>query len=349
VTCNEQVVVGGFASPTRFDSSTSGVHVMRTILSLAVVFGLVVAAPAADPPKITGTMPSLVLAQAASKYGKVTLTVKFHETFWKDVVETYQVEELRTVDGKQVKVTVPKTVTKKVSLVVWKETEVHLGQPGVSVSDATGKVITPDDVLKRLEKETAILRAVGGPADPFYLQTTKPDTLVLVTPPPLPPPQPATPVPSGKITPAIPPAPGSVPPPAKPKGELEPSATEKEIIDLANAERKKVGAAPLTATPLLIKTAWQHSANMARQSKLDHTLDGKGVAERLNDVGYVWSRCGENIAWGQSSPKEAIESWMNSPGHRENLLSTDNTQIGVAVATGSDGQQYWTMVLARPR
>lgn len=328
---------------------------MRTVLSLAVVFSLVAAAPAADPPKITGTMPGLVLAQAASKDGKVMLTVKYPVTSYKTVNETVNVEVVRKVDGKEVKVLVPETVTKMVVITEWKVTEVRLGDAGVAVTDATGKAVSRDDVLKRLEKETAILRAVGGPADPFYLQTTKPDTLVLVT--PIPPPQPATPAPGGKVVPTpIPPGSGKeVPPPlptappAKPKGEFDPSATEQDIIDRANAERKKAGAPPLAASPLLIKAARQHSANMVEQGKLEHTLDNKGVAERLNDIGYVWSRCGENIAWGQHTPTEAIESWMDSPGHRDNMLGTDNTQIGVAVATAKDGSKYWTMVLAKPR
>lgn len=320
---------------------------MLTVLYLAVVFGFVSAPQAADSPSIQGTMPSVALAQATSKDGTITLTVKHLLTVEKNVAETIQVEVVTKVDGKEIKVLVPETKTKTTSVTQWCVTEVGLGDPGVLVSDAMGNAVTPDVVLERLEKETAILRAVGGPVDPFYLQTTKPETLVLVT--PLPPLPLDTPLPLDKMSPTpIVPAPLPLPPqPAQPPEESEPSATEQEIIDLTNAQRQKAGAPPLTISPLLIQAARQHSANMAKQDILDHTLDSKDVAERLDDVGYAWRHCGENIACGQRTPAEVVHSWMNSPSHRDNLLSTGNTEIGVAMAVGPDGRRYWTMVLAQ--
>jgi uncharacterized protein YkwD len=115
---------------------------------------------------------------------------------------------------------------------------------------------------------------------------------------------------------------------------------------LANGERKKTQLAPLIANSLLTKAARSHSANMAKQGRLEHTLDEKSVGSRLDGVGYVWNRCGENIALGPNTPAEAISAWMSSPGHRDNLLSKDFHHIGVASATAGDGQQYWTMVFA---
>lgn len=178
---------------------------MRTVLSLAVVFGLVagssaqeppkvtpVIAPTVDLPKITGTVPQVVLAKAATKDGKVVVTVKLAEQICFPETQTVSMDVVKRVDGKDVTEKVTKAVTVTVCKTQWKVVEIPMGQPGVSVTDGTGKAVSQDDVLKRLEKETAILRAMGGPADPFYLQTTKPETLVLVT--PLPPPQPAAPV-----------------------------------------------------------------------------------------------------------------------------------------------------------
>ncbi len=319
---------------------------MLTVLYLAVVFGFVSAPQAADSPSIQGSMPSVALAQATSKDGTITLTVKYPLTVEKNVAETNQIEVVTMVDGKEVKVLVPETKTKTVLVTQWCVTEVGLGDPGVLVSDAMGKAVTPDVVLKRLEEETAILRAVGGPVDPYYLQTTKPETLVLVTPLPPSPLDTAVPVDKMSATPILPAPRPLQPQPAEPLEEFEPSATEQEVIDLTNAQRKIAGAPSLTISPLLIQAARQHSANMAKQGVLDHTLDNKDLAERLDDVGYAWHRCGENIACGQRTPAEVVNSWMNSPSHRDNLLSTDNTQIGVAVAVGTDGRRYWTMVLA---
>ncbi len=131
--------------------------------------------------------------------------------------------------------------------------------------------------------------------------------------------------------------------------KFAPSAIEQQLLDLANLERKKADAAPLVCSPLLIDAARRHSANMARQGRLDHTLDGKCLGVRLDEVGCAWGYCAENIAMGQRSPAEAIQSWMHSPGHRANLLSSNCTQIGVAVASGAGGQPYWTMVLSHSR
>jgi uncharacterized protein YkwD len=202
-----------------------------------------------------------------------------------------------------------------------------------------------------LKTETAILRAVGGPADPFYLRTTKPETLILVTPAPI---QPVTPAPGGNVVPApLPAAPGKAlpptAPPAKPKGELGLIETEQDVIDLANSERKKAKLAPLKVDANLAKAARLHCANMAKQRVLSHTLDKKGVSDRITAAGYTWSRCGENIAQGQRTSAEAVRAWMNSPGHRANILARNYPNIGVAVVTAKDGQKYWTMVLARPR
>jgi uncharacterized protein YkwD len=317
---------------------------MRTVLSLAVVFGLIATAPAADPPKITGTQPGLVLAQAASKDGKVTLTLKCPVTKCFPKTRAVKMDVVKKVDGKDVTETVTKNVTEMDCVTEWYVTEVRLGDAGVAVTDATGKAVTSEDVLKRLEKETAVLRCVGGPADPFYLQTTKPDTLVLVTPgSPI---QPVTPAPGGVFPPPPPP---KAAPPAKPKGEFEPSATEQEVIDLTNAERKKAGLPALTASPKLVKAARLHCANMANQGKLAHTLDEKTADQRVTDAGYKWTRSGENIAQGQRTPEEAVTSWMNSPAHRDNILTKEYSEIGVAVAEAKDGQKYWTMVLASDR
>jgi hypothetical protein len=248
---------------------------MRTILSFAVLFSLVAAAPAADPPKpdkeapqYAPAPPTVMLAKAVSTDGKVTLKVTIRECVFLDEAYTVTQEIIKKVDGKDVKELVPVTKTRKVCKAVQKEVDVPLADSGVAVTDLEGKAISPADLLKRLEKQSPILRSWGGSPDPYYLQTTKPDTLILVT--PLPPALPVVPAPPRLPPPGtkpLPVPPEKVPlpaPPAKPNGEFEPNATEQEIIDLTNAERKKANLPALTASPQLVKAARLHSANMAK-------------------------------------------------------------------------------------
>lgn len=209
----------------------------------------------------------------------------------------------------------------------WREAKVKLDESGARVFDVAGQPVPAERVVKLLQIETPVLVAPKN-VDPFYLLTTRENTLIFTVPPDV-------------LSPSAP-----LPPNAASPEEL--AKTEKAVFDLANAERKKVQLAPLVANPLLTKAARSHSANMAKQSRLEHTLDGKTVGGRLTDVGYVWRSCGENIALGPQTPADAISAWMSSPGHKDNMLSKDFTHIGVASATGADGQQYWTMVLATP-
>lgn len=130
---------------------------------------------------------------------------------------------------------------------------------------------------------------------------------------------------------------------------FKPSATEQELVDRINARRKEAKLEPLTISPLLFEAARQHSQSMAKQRELKHTLNDQDLPARLKAVGYAWSRCGENIARGQGTPTEVLQTWMDSPGHRANLLQDSATQLGVGMAKGADGQTYWTLVVAAPR
>jgi uncharacterized protein (TIGR03000 family) len=132
------------------------------------------------------------------------------------------------------------------------------------------------------------------------------------------------------------------------EGAFKLSTEEQEILDLTNKEREKTGLAPLRANAKLVKAARDHSANMARLEMLDHELEGKGPGERLAAVEYASSGWGENCAAGQRTPAAAVESWMNSEGHRGNILNGSYEEIGVAVANSTGGGRYWTQVFARP-
>jgi uncharacterized protein YkwD len=129
----------------------------------------------------------------------------------------------------------------------------------------------------------------------------------------------------------------------------KPSEDEQAVIDATNAERQAAGLGPLTADAKLLAAARGHAANMAKQDKLDHTLDGKTFDDRAKAAGYRYSRLAENIAWNQPTPKEVVAGWMNSKGHKANILNTEFTQIGVAVAKNAKGEPYWVQVFGTPR
>ena len=124
---------------------------------------------------------------------------------------------------------------------------------------------------------------------------------------------------------------------------------EQAVVDRTNAERKKASVPPLKANELLTKAAREHSANMAKQQKLDHVLDGNGPADRITAAGYKFSAMAENVAMGQRTPAEVIASWMlSTAGHKENMLNSTYTEIGIGIAADANGQRYWTQVFATP-
>ncbi len=136
--------------------------------------------------------------------------------------------------------------------------------------------------------------------------------------------------------------------PPKEKAEFKLTADEQAVLDGTNAERKKAKLDPLTADPKLTEAARAHAANMAKQEKLDHTLDDQTVADRVKAAGYTFRRVGETIAWNQPTPKDAVAGWMDSAGHKANLLHAEYTHIGVAVAKNTKGEPYWVQVFGAP-
>lgn len=67
----------------------------------------------------------------------------------------------------------------------------------------------------------------------------------------------------------------------------------------------------------------------------------------INNFGIRFRAAGENIAQGQATPQVVVTAWMNSPGHRANILSTNFTEIGVGYAAGGPGRHYWTQMFIR--
>lgn len=127
------------------------------------------------------------------------------------------------------------------------------------------------------------------------------------------------------------------------------------VVELSNIERSKFGLSPLTFNPLLAQAAQTHSQNMALQDFYDHTgLDGSEPWDRVRATGYQYSSMAENIYASPTTPETAVEGWMNSPGHRANILNPDIQEIGVGYYylendTGNvNWNHYWTQVFAAP-
>ncbi|WP_025619679.1 CAP domain-containing protein, partial [Salinispora cortesiana] len=121
-----------------------------------------------------------------------------------------------------------------------------------------------------------------------------------------------------------------------------------EVVRLANVEREAAGCAALSIDDKLMTAAQRHSQDQADNKKMSHDgSNGSSPGDRLDDVGYQWRTYGENVAWNQQSPAAVMKAWMNSPGHKANILNCSFTEIGVGIA--SSNGPYWTQVFAAPR
>ncbi|MFV2100409.1 CAP domain-containing protein [Micromonospora sp. LOL_024] len=120
------------------------------------------------------------------------------------------------------------------------------------------------------------------------------------------------------------------------------------VVELVNAERAKAGCEAVSIDQKLTTAAQRHSQDQADHQNMSHTgSDGSEPRERIDRVGYVWRTFGENVAWNQQTPAAVMDAWMNSDGHRANILNCSFTEIGVGVA--SSNGPYWTQVFAAPR
>ncbi len=133
--------------------------------------------------------------------------------------------------------------------------------------------------------------------------------------------------------------------------DFTPTPTEAKIVELTNLERKKKELPPLLTNALLFKVAQAHSENMAKQGKMEHVLDGKKPGDRMREAGYKFARAHENIAKGdpQVPLEDLMKAWMESKGHRENILTEMCTEIGIGIAKDADGQVYYTQVFGKRR
>lgn len=127
------------------------------------------------------------------------------------------------------------------------------------------------------------------------------------------------------------------------------TADEQKILELTNKARAEKKLQPLIINPLLTKVARAHSANMAKKGEMNHILDGKSPADRVKMAGYDYSRVGENIAFGENATiPQIFTGWMESKGHRENILQEEYREIGIGIARKDKGEKYYTQVFGTP-
>ncbi|MFF5966299.1 CAP domain-containing protein [Streptomyces collinus] len=119
------------------------------------------------------------------------------------------------------------------------------------------------------------------------------------------------------------------------------SSAAAQVLSLVNEERAKVGCSPVAANSALTGLAQNYSEDMAARGFFDHTdPDGRTPWDRAEKAG-ISNLGGENIARGQAGAAAVMDAWMNSPGHRANILNCDFKTLGVGVEFGSGGP-WWT-------
>jgi uncharacterized protein YkwD len=128
------------------------------------------------------------------------------------------------------------------------------------------------------------------------------------------------------------------------------NATESRIFDLINAQRQHQGLRPLVYNPQLDRMAKIQAENMARYQKMAHVLPGANLptlSDRAKYVGYVYGHIAENVALGFPNAETVVEGWMNSSGHRRNILDSDVVETGIGIARSSAGGIYYCQVFGR--
>lgn len=126
-------------------------------------------------------------------------------------------------------------------------------------------------------------------------------------------------------------------------------AFELEVVRLVNVERANNGLKPLTENWELSRVARYKSSDMRDRGYFSHTSPTYGSPfDMMKNFGIRYTAAGENIAMGQRSAAEVMNGWMNSPGHKANILNANYTQIGVGYAVNSNGTPYWTQMFIRP-
>ena len=129
----------------------------------------------------------------------------------------------------------------------------------------------------------------------------------------------------------------------KPEQDNSQSSFASQVVTLVNAERAKAGLTALTVDTNVTKAANVRAKEIV--SSFSHTRpNGSSFSTALTESGAKFKGSGENIAWGQTSPEAVMKAWMNSDGHRANILNKNYTSIGIGHYQDASGRDYWTQL-----
>lgn len=131
--------------------------------------------------------------------------------------------------------------------------------------------------------------------------------------------------------------------PSVPDTDTENANFVRQVVNLVNQERAKAGLSPVTADTS-IQAAAQVRAKEIEKSFSHTRPDGSSFSTALTQQGVTYRGSGENIAWGQKTPEQVMNGWMNSDGHRANILNKNFTKIGVGYHQNASGTNYWTQL-----
>jgi uncharacterized protein YkwD len=128
-----------------------------------------------------------------------------------------------------------------------------------------------------------------------------------------------------------------------------------QVFQLINVQRRNAGLQPLKNNPKLAAAAKNHSWDMATNDFISHTGSNNSTPfDRISATGYKYSLAAENVAAGQTTPEAVVNAWMNSPGHRANILNSDLREVGIGYYFLSEDtgnmnfQHYWTQDFGKP-
>lgn len=132
--------------------------------------------------------------------------------------------------------------------------------------------------------------------------------------------------------------------------ETQITAEIRQVLDLVNQERAKNGIAALTLNNELTHIATMKATDMKDKNYFSHNSPTYGTPfEMLQQFGVKYSYAGENIAAGQTSASQVMNDWMNSSGHRANILNKNYTQLGVGYVKGGQYGTYWVQLFTKPQ
>lgn len=215
-------------------------------------------------------------------------------------------------------------------------------EPGRSAGAVTGQSVQPQQPQKNTAPQTSKQPASSGASS--HPSVSPPSSSRPV--PPSTPPSSTSSRPSLPIKPESSRPTSSRPASSRPSssgtGSSEQSFAER-VVDLVNQERAKAGLAPLSVSRPAASAALVRSKEI--EGAFSHTRpNGSSFSTALTEQGVNYRSAGENIAWGQKTPEQVMHAWMNSAGHRANILNAKFTALGVGCYRNAAGVYYWTQL-----